>query len=198
MNDKRDIWILVCTIVCLILICLLGNECSKSKRLSDKYLINNILPDGTKETITKTEHIYHTDTIFKVKHIEISKPVLLTTHDTFIKPVYVDTNNCRRIYVYKDSLVDSNIVFYYTDYIQGIIRDKKMSYKLKVPIRIVDSILIKDKIYPQFQLSVGMEAGLNMFSPLINISYKKGGLLVGYNLITKTPQIGFTYKLIQK
>lgn len=191
MDNKKDLYILIATLVIFIGFVFMMNKCSEYKTRNDKSIITS---NGDKEYITKTEHIYHTDTVFQVKHIKIPVPRI----DTVEKIVYADTNNCRRIYIYQDSLVDSNIVFYYKDYIQGTLRDKKMSYKLKVPIRIIDTISITDKVFPKFNASIGFEVGLNLASPIINIGYEKGNVILGYNLLTKTPQVGFTYRIINK
>jgi hypothetical protein len=73
-----------------------------------------------------------------------------------------------------------------------------MSYRLKVPIKIIDSIETKILIDPKFSLNGGVEIGLNMISPTIDVRYNKTTFGLGYNMLTKTPQVRLTYRLFQK
>ena len=191
MDSKKGLWTLIGVIIFLLCMIFIANKCSENKYKHDNSIVNS---KGEREYITKTEHVYHTDTVFQVKHIRIPIPTI----DTVEKIVYADTNNCRRIYVYQDSLVDSNMVFYYKDFIQGTLRDKQMSYKLKVPTRIVDSIETKILIDPKFSLSAGGEVGLNILTPVLDFRYNKTTIGVGYNFLNKTPQLRLTYRLFQK
>ncbi len=169
------------------------------KSCEDKLIKELIKP--SKDTIdfnikVKSDTIYIKDTILSFKYIKIPIPKI----DTLYKVVYLDSGACNRIYVYEDSLKDTNISIYYKDYIQGILRNKNISYKLKVPIKIIDSIttIITISKKPTFEFTGGFVAGKGIISPNIEIGLKRHKIGLGYNLISKSPNFSYKYTFFTK
>ena len=75
---------------------------------------------GENKPITVIKHsrdtIWAKDTLYKFKSIKV--PVKIKVTDTIYKVLPVDSSACNTVSLYKDSLIDSNIVIYYKDYIQ--------------------------------------------------------------------------------
>jgi hypothetical protein len=184
----KDYLLFTTTLIAIVLFVMLLNKCGDAL---NKYKIEN-----QKDTIIthKTDTVWARDTVFSFKKIKVPVPQV----DTLYKPIYVDTNDCRRIFVYKDSLVDTNLVIYYKDYIQGILRGKELSYKLKVPLRIYDSTTTIIKINPKFELYGTLMLSKGMIAPMGEIGLKRFKIGFGYNLNTKAPVGSISYKLYSK
>lgn len=165
---------------------------------------NTITRENKPITVIKhsRDTIWAKDTLYKFKSIKV--PVKIKVTDTIYKVLPVDSSACNTVSLYKDSLIDSNIVIYYKDYIQGVLRSKDMSYKLKVPLRIIDSIKTKETITikPKFNISLGSIVGVNMIAPGIKVRYKRNEFGINYNIISPIPQNGimvhWKYILIEK
>lgn len=159
-------------------------------------------PKPQSTVITQIKHtrdtIWAKDTIYSFKNIKIKVPVKVT--DTIYQPLPVDSTICKTVYLYEDSLVDTNLVIYYKDHVQGIMRDKSLKYKLKVPLRIIDSVNIKETIIvkPKFNLSVGTIVSVNMISPGIKFRVHKNEFGINYNFVNENPLEGLmlTWKYI--
>jgi hypothetical protein len=164
------------------------------------------IPQDKSDPITIIKHtrdtIWAKDTIFSFKNIKV--PIKVKVTDTIYKVTPIDSTACNTVYLYHDSLVDTNIVIYYKDYVQGLLKSKDMSYKLKVPLKIIDSVKIKETIIvkPNFNLSVGSIVGPNILAPGVKVKFKKHEVGVNYNLISPTPRDGviihWKYILIEK
>lgn len=152
--------------------------------------------DGTNNTvtITKVKHttdtIWAKDTLYSFKNIIIPKRII----DTIYKPIYIDSGICNTVSLYTDSLIDSNIVINYKDYVQGVMRNKEITYKLKVPLKIIDSIVV-DKtqiIKPTKGLSTSLIATNRMIAPGIAIRHKNNefGINLGISSPINNPSLG--------
>lgn len=144
--------------------------------------------------VTKVKHtrdtIWAKDTLYSFKNIIIPKRII----DTIYKPVYIDSGMCNTVSLYTDSLIDSNIVINYKDYVQGILRNKEITYKLKVPLKIIDSIVV-DKtqiIKPTKGLSTSLIATNRMIAPGIAIRHKNNefGINLGISSPINNPSLG--------
>lgn len=159
-------------------------------------------PEQQNTVIKQIKHtrdtIWAKDTIYSFKNIKVKVPIKVT--DTIYKSLPVDSTICKTVYLYEDSLVDTNLVIYYKDYVQGIMRDKSLKYKLKVPLKIIDSVNIKETIIikPKFNISVGTMASVNMISPGIKFRVNRHEFGINYNIVTENPAEGIlvTWKYI--
>jgi len=164
-----------------------------------KDLIKANKPTSDTTVVHKVDTIFAHDTIYKFKGIKVPVPYII--HDTVVKVDGKDT--CVNIKVYQDSLVDDNINIYYKDYIaQGTLLGKDLSYKLKVPLRIIDSQTMTIKVptlYPPvFQIHASVIVGVNIFAPEIGVSYKRHTVTGGYNLTNKRPILGYKFTIFRK
>lgn len=177
-------WIFV--IICLIIIFLLGKSCgNKSKE---------VVPLKVITVIEYKDTIFPKDTII-VYSIRIGKPI----HDTIIKPIYLDSSNCNKVYTYQDSLKTKEYNIYTRADVQGLLRDLKLSVKLKVPLIIKDSVVIKkDSLIfkpNKYQIQVGLLTSTKMIAPSIDLSIDKCTYTIAYDPFNKQPIIGFKYRL---
>ena len=84
-----------------------------------------------------------------------------------------------------------------------MIKSSKVSYKLKVPLKITDSIIIKHTEIkykdPKFSLYTGLEMQGNKssfnLSPYITLNLSKASITAKYGLLDKTVGIGVGIKL---
>jgi len=130
------------------------------------------------------------DTVFKNIIVEVPGPVRTIPVTVF------DSSACRFTRVYADSLVDSNLVITYRDSIVGILLDKKISYRLKGPLRveltrtIIDSIPFMVKV-PANGIYGSVEAGFDKLLP-INLS-------IGADFLSKKRWgAGYRYDFLQR
>ena len=151
-------------------------------------------------TVMKSDTIYpKPDTIeIPITRLRIVKSIPDTVH----------TEVCKLIRIYQDSLVDSNIAFYYTDVVKGMILDKHMSYKLKVPLRITDSVFVTTtktetiNKQPKVTLFAGISVGgnkntFNSAGPFVSLQLKNNLIGYNYNALQNTHNISFGVKLSQ-
>lgn len=154
------------------------------------------------DTVTVIKH--SVDTIFpdpKIIHdLKIVK-IPVPRIDTVFKPVYMDSAMCNRIYVYQDSVIDSNLVWRYKAYTQGVLRDLKSNYTLKVPLKIIDSVKVTTTIVkrPRFALYGGLVASKGIVAPIGEVGLKRISVGLGLNLIgSPTPVFSFKYLILSK
>jgi hypothetical protein len=158
------------------------------------------MPQPQTETIIKhkVDTIWAKDTTYKlvVKKIPVPKVV----HDTIYKAAPLDSAICNRIHEYSDSLIDSNLVLNYKIYTQGILKDFKPSYKLKVPLRIIDSVWVLQRVEknPIFALDGVVVVSRNTIAPMAYLSGKRTGVGVGYDMLNKTPVFSLKYNIFTK
>jgi hypothetical protein len=109
------------------------------------------------------------------------------------------------VYVYQDSLSDSNLTFYITDTTAGEILSRALSYKLKVPLQIKETTTITKVLQvpvPQSGVFFGMEAGCSIplknyrLAPEIEYLSKKGyAYSYNYDLINKVHSAGIKKRI---
>ena len=90
----------------------------------------------SKTTISYTHDTIWPDTVFKEVITKVKGPVRTYT-------VFATDSVKSLVNVYNDTLRDSSVVITYQDSINGTLLGKKLSYKLLVPLRIIDSVFIK-------------------------------------------------------
>lgn len=165
--------------------------------------INNNKPVVKDSIIHKRDTVWAHDTVivFKPKKVFVPQPA-----DTFWKPVPIDTIDFFRVFVSRDTFSDKNVDIFTETHYQGLLRELKPSYKLKVPLQIVDSVKVIHeipKLYPPtFQAGVGIILGKNVVAPELKIGYKRNEFGLGYNLINTTKLDGvivrYNYTIFRK
>lgn len=187
-------------ILIILLLFFIGYKCGNK---------NIIISDSIKNTsdtisIHKRDTIFLKDTIIVFKDKLVSKPY----------PIYIDTNKIKlqpldslqlyRFFIYNDSIEDSNIKIYSKIVTRGkTLNSFKPSYKLKVPIVIIDSIktIIKDSIFitstklSKYQLSVGFITSPQILAPMIDLSINRSTYSIGYDPFNKQPLIKYSFRL---
>lgn len=160
--------------------------------------------DNSQSAVTKVvtnyrDTIFPKDTILTFKDKLIPYPVYI--HDTTLLSLPTDSLDLYRFFVYNDSIEDSNIKIYSNILTQGrTLRKFKPSYKLKVPLIIRDSTVVKidSFIYQEYKykIYVGIIASPKMLAPTLDFSINRSTYSIGYDPFNKQPIIGFKYKLI--
>lgn len=164
------------------------------------FKVEYCTPDNTK-VIIKSDTIveYTSDTIFPkdTLYVYLKSPKVI---DSIFIPDTSGRYLCDYIREYKDTINDTNITIYTTDLIRGQLVTSGLSYKLKVPIKIIDSVktTITNKIEPKYNLYAGVTLSKNNISPMLNVSKKDVYLQVGYNIIDKQPMLGIGYRFYSK
>ncbi len=184
-SDKIE---LICAIIIIAIIFYLGKQCGSSKTVepvSDKVV-----------TITNyRDTIFPKDT-FIVYKLKPGKPV----HDTVEKPIYLDSTQCNRVYVYSDSVKTKEYDIYSKAHIQGLFRNLNLKVKLKVPLEIHDSTVVKidSLVYRpyKYEIHTGVMVGIKTIIPTVDLSIDKCTYSLGYDPFNKQPMIGFKYRLI--
>lgn len=191
LQKVKDYLLLALVLGLLVWIFLTMRSCEKSK----------IGLNMGHDTVTVIKHT--TDTIFpdpKIVHdlkiVKIPYPVV----DTFYKPIVLDSNACNRIYVYQDSVIDSNLVWRYKAYTQGVLRDLKSNYTLKVPLRIIDSVKVTTTIIkrPTIEFYGGLTLGQGIIAPTAEVGLKRFKIGFGYNIQGHNYLGSVSYKIFQK
>ena len=111
--------------------------------------------------------------------------------------MYINTQK-DTIRVYYDTLTDANLVIMTKDTINGFLLGHNVSYKLKVPIRIIDSIFVNTikteqaKRKAKFLVGIGTSEGIQNFniSPLAGYQSPNGRMLLyEYNTFSRSHNI---------
>lgn len=155
--------------------------------------IGNIKPDLKSDTIT---NIIHTrDTIwqdtFKIIKVNVKVP---GPRDT----IFIIDSVPQPISIYQDSLRDSSVVLYYTDYVKGEMIKKDLSYRLLVPKIIIDSVKTTVISSPIYNLQAGAIVGKNTLAPVLDFSIKRHTFGVGYNFQNSGVLVSYKYKIFSK
>jgi len=196
--NKNSIFNTIKWIVIGVIALLLLKECNSTF----KSYLPTFKPEADTVTIVKhkSDTIWAKDTIYKFKPKYIFKP----TTDTFWKPIYIDSTECNRIGRYLDTLKDGNIELYTDIHVQGRLRALKPSYKLKIPIKIVDTVTVTTTITntitvpSNLQLHIGATVSTGLLAPEVGVSFKRHTFRAGYNLQNKFPTIGYSYTIFRK
>ncbi len=143
--------------------------------------------------VNKSDTIWAKDTIiqFKNRYIPVIKEAYLdTTHDTL--------SVCDSIRIYDQEVNDSNLTVFTTNTVKGKLLGQIVSYKLKIPIKIIDSVFInitktnEAKLKGHLMVGIGTSEGfqnLNI-SPLVGYQAPNGRLLLyEYNTFSKSHNI---------
>jgi hypothetical protein len=151
-----------------------------------------------KESVTRT-----IDTTFQ------EKPVITKSYKpTAVKVIPADTSKPAdlkgsAVYIYQDSLIDSNLSLFITDTTAGEILGRGISYKLKVPLQIKETITTTKVLQvpvPQRGLFIGAEIGTNFtvfrIAPEVEYITKNGyGYSYNYDLLNKTHSFGLKKRI---
>lgn len=167
---------------------LLGKSCGVKSGINSK---------DTVKVINYKDTIYPKDTIITFKDRKIPYPVYLDTNCYIPK---IDSLELHRFFVTRDSIEDKNLKIYSYIITQGkTLIQYKPSYKLKVPLIIKDCTIVKKDsiIYrpSKYEIHVGLISGINLISPVVDLSINRTTYSVGYDLYNKTPIVGLKYKL---
>ncbi len=180
---------LIFIIICFILIFLLGKSCGNSKKELPKPVI----------TITRyTDTIFPKDTVYVPKLQSIPYPVYIDTNK--YKPKPIDSLELNRFFNYKDSIFDKNIIIFRDITTQGkTLTNSVVKYKLKVPLIIKDSIVIKkDSIIfkpSKYEIHGGLLASSRFIAPTIDLSVNKCTYGLGYDPFNKNIIVSFKYRI---
>lgn len=189
---KEEIFKTIKWVVIGIIILLLLKECK-----SVINTITNPVKPIKDSVVHKTDTIWAKDTVivFKPKRVFVPQPA-----DTFWKPSPVDTSICHRVFVSRDTFSNKDVDIFTETHYQGLLREIKPSYKLKVPIKIIDSITVyKPTLYPpKFQLGGSVIIGKNIIAPEISGSINRSNFGIGYNILDKSPTIRYSYTIFRK
>lgn len=153
-------------IVALLLVILMQKSCGASRDNSDSGLISS-----DTVTVEKVITLVERDTIYQDKYITI--PVLPPIAQQVVKGPSVDS-----IRTYSSTQEDSAVGIYYLAQVQGKLLDMKLSYKLKSPLRILETVerkIIQEKI--------------------VNSRHYMHGFYVGASLSYSNPSARLTYGL---
>lgn len=162
---------------------------------------NKVIESTESKVVTVTNYrdtIFPKDTIYVPKEKPIPYPVYIDTNTYKLKPI--DSLEMYRFFVYNDSTEDANIKIYSKIVTQGrTLNSFKPSYKLKVPLIIKDSTVVKidSLVYRpyKYEIHTGGIVGFKTASLTADLSVDKCTYGFGYDFINKTPVISFKYRL---
>jgi len=180
--------IIVFLAICLLFTCNTG----KIKDIFNPSVIDTVIT-------TKSDTVWAKDTVYTFKYKTIDRPVT----------VYLDTNStdtaiCDSIRVYEHEFNDSNLTVFTVDTTKGQLLGHSVSYKLKVPIRIIDSVLVNitetKKLKPKRKIFLGLNAQVYPLephiSPMVTYQDRRDRMYhIQYDIITGGFYGGFSYKL---
>ncbi len=183
-------------IIAIILIFFCGYQCG-----GDNIDIPKVTKTTSDTTITHSRTIIPPkDTVIPFKDKPVPYPVYI---DTFkYKPLPIDTLELYRFFQYNDSIEDENIKIYSSITTQGkTLKEFKPSYKLKVPLIIIDSIktIIRDSIFltkvPKYQLGIGIQATPKSLAPTVDLSINRSTYSIGYDPFNELPVIKYSFRI---
>lgn len=157
--------------------------------------------EKTIETKTVTNYrdtIFPKDTVITFKDRPVPYPVYIDTNTYIPKPI--DSLELNRFFVYNDSIEDSNIKIYSKIVTQGkTLNSFKPSYKLKVPLIIKDSTVVKidSLVYKpyKYEIHAGGVVGFRTLTPIIEMSINKATYGAGYDILNKSIIFTAKYRL---
>lgn len=148
--------------------------------------------------LSDTTVIYSSDTIWAKDTLYVYKKTPSLTDSIFI--YNTDSTMCNYIREYKDTIEDSNMVIFTDDLVQGRLIESGFSYKLKIPIKIIDSVtttITKTNI-EKYSISVGALGSTKQLTPILIFNKKDLYLQGGYDIVNKTPVLGIGYKIFKR
>lgn len=156
-----------------------------------------IEPQETKVvTITNyRDTIFPVDTFYSHEVIP-GKPRII--HDT-VPVYYLDSTSCNRYYIYDDTIRDSKYDVISRQVVQGRLSSSNIKIKLKVPLIIKDSTVVKIDsliIRPyKYEIHAGILATPKMLAPMLELSVDKWSYSAGYDPFNKQPVIQVKYRI---
>lgn len=185
----KDNWTLIATVLIICVVFLWGKSCG------------NKVIEPTESKIGGTVTNYR-DTIFPVDtfyshEIIPGKPRII--HDTV--PIYfLDSTQCNRYYIYDDTIRDSKYDVISRQIVQGRLSSSNIKVKLKVPLIIKDSTVVKmdSLVYRpyKYEIHAGGIVGFKTAAITADLSIDKCTYGLGYDFINKSPVISFKYRLL--
>jgi hypothetical protein len=183
----KDNWNLIVIILIICGVFLWGKSCG-----------NKVIEPIEPKVITITNY---RDTIFPVdtfySHTIIpGKPRII--HDT-VPVYYLDSASCNRYYVYDDTIKDSKYDVISRQVVQGRLSSSNIKVKLKVPLIIKDSIVVKmdSLIYRpyKYEIHAGGVVGFRTLTPVVEMSINKATYGAGYDILNKSIIFTAKYRL---
>lgn len=186
----KDNWKVISIIIIGLIVFLWGKSCG-----------NKVVEPTKDKIVTITNYrdtIFPKDTVYVPKEKPVPYPVYIDTNT--YKPKPIDSLEMYRFFVYKDSTEDSNVKIYSKIVTQGkTLNSFKPSYKLKVPLIIKDSTVVKidSLVYRpyKYEIHAGGIIGFNTAAITGDLSIDKCTYGIGYDFINKAPIISFKYRL---
>lgn len=186
----KDNWNLIATMIIICIVFLWGKSCG-----------NKTIEPTEPKVITVTNYrdsIFPKDTVITFKDKPVPYPVYI--HDTTLIPQPVDSLELNRFFVYNDSTEDSNVKIYSKIVTQGkTLSSFKPSYKLKVPLIIKDSTVVKQDslVYRpyKYEIHAGSIVGFKVLAPVVEMSINKATYGAGYDILNKSIIFIVKYRL---
>jgi hypothetical protein len=141
-----------------------------------------------RETIQSKRDTIKADTAIKKREFKPKlKKIKSINHRAYFANE-IERDTAKILYVSRDSIVNEEVEIYVTDTAKGEIINKEIAYKIKVPLKIIDSVIvtrerIAEKSLPQSGIFIGIEAGIgNIYRIAPEIEYlTKKGYAYSYN-----------------
>lgn len=186
----KNNWKIISIIIIGLIVFLWGKSCG-----------NKVIELQKPKVVTVTNYrdtIFPKDTVIKFKDKLVPYPVYIDTNTYVPKPI--DSLELNRFFVYNDSIENSNIKIYSKIVTQGkTLNSFKPSYKLKVPLVIKDSAVVKQDslVYRpyKYEIHAGGIVGFETVAVTADLSIDKCTYGFGYDFINKAPVISFKYRL---
>jgi len=186
-NKIKDNWKVISIIIIGLIVFLWGKSCG-----------NKVIEPLEPKVVTITNYrdtIFPVDTFYSHEVIP-GKPRII--HDTV--PVYfLDSTQCNRFYIYDDTIKDSKYDVISRQVVQGRLSSSNIKVKLKVPLIIKDSTVVKQDslVYRpyKYEIHAGGIVGFKTAALTADLSVDKCTYGIGYDFINKAPVISFKYRL---
>lgn len=186
-NKIKDNWEVISIIIIGLIVFLWGKSCG-----------NKVIEPLEPKVVTITNYrdtIFPVDTFYSHEVIP-GKPRII--HDTV--PVYfLDSTQCNRFYIYDDTIKDSKYDVISRQVVQGRLSSSNIKVKLKVPLIIKDSTVVKQDslVYRpyKYEIHAGGIVGFKTAALTADLSVDKCTYGIGYDFINKAPVISFKYRL---
>lgn len=190
-NKIKDNWNLIATVIIICMVFLWGKSCG-----------NKEFKPQEPKVVTVTNYrdtIFPPDTIINLPTKLVPYPVYVKD-TTGLKPQLIDSLELNRFFIYNDSTEDSNVKIYSKIVTQGkTLSSFKPSYKLKVPLVIKDSTVVKQDslVYRpyKYEIHAGGIVGFKTLVPVVEVSINKATYGAGYDILNKSIIFTAKYRL---
>jgi len=186
-NKIKDNWKSISILIIGIVLFLWGKSCG-----------NKVIEPQEPKVVTVTNYrdtIFPVDTFYSHSVIP-GKPRII--HDT-VPVYYLDSASCNRYYIYDDTIKDSKYDIVSRQIVQGRLSSSDIKVKLKVPLIIKDSTVVKmdSLIYRpyKYEIHAGGIVGFKTAAITADLSVDKCTYGIGYDILNKAPIISFKYRL---